>query len=314
MAEMESGAKSKKQPARSKKDWMRILQGVRGRIDYEASLQSYTSFRIGGPAEVLLEPADVDDLCRVVAQARAEKIPIFVLGGTNLLVRDGGIRGIVVSLRKFKAIRREPDHVLYAEGGVGMPTLIGYAVRRSLAGLEWGAGIPGTVAGCVVMNAGTRLGEMKDTVKAVRMIDPRGRVVDVQASEIPFTYRRANLPRGIVAGVWLQLKPDEHGQVEKTVKEYLQYRKDTQPLTLPSAGCVFKNPPRDSAGRLVEEAGLKGARIGDAQVSDKHANFMVNVGHARAEDVLTLIKKVRTTVKKKTGITLELELKVVGQA
>ena len=277
-------------------------------------LQSYTSFRIGGPAEVLVEPTDVEDLCRVVAQARAEKIPIFVVGGTNLLVRDGGIRGIVVSLGKFKDIRQEPDHVLYAEGGVGMPTLIGYAVRRSLAGLEWGAGIPGTVAGCVVMNAGTRLGEMKDSVKAVRMIDPRGRVLDIPAADIPFSYRRAHLPRGIVVGVWVQLKPGEHSQIENTVKEYLRYRKDTQPLTLPSAGCVFKNPPQDSAGRLVEAAGLKGVRVGDAQVSEKHANFMVNVGHARAEDVLTLIKKVRAGVKKQSGVRLELELKVVGQA
>ena len=299
---------------KSRKDWERLLQGVRGKISYGASLQSYTSFRIGGPAEVLIEPADVDDLCRVMAQARAEKIPVFVVGGTNLLVRDGGIRGIVVSLSALKAIKLEQDHVLYAEGGVGMPTLIGYAVRRSLSGLEWGVGIPGTIAGCVVMNAGTRLGEMKDSVKAVKMIDLRGRVQDIPAAEISFSYRRAHLPRGIVAGVWLQLKPGEREPIAKAVKDYLRYRKDTQPLTLPSAGCVFKNPPRDSAGRLVEAAGLKGARIGDAQVSEKHANFMVNVGHARAEDVLALIKKVRTAVKKQSGVSLELELKVVGQA
>lgn len=283
-------------------------------MKFDASLQSYTSFRIGGLAEVLVEPADLDDLCRLVAQARADRVPLFVVGGTNLLVRDGGIRGIVVSLVKFKGVRQEPDHVLYAEGGVGMPTLIGYAVRRSLAGLEWSAGIPGTVAGCVVMNAGTRLGEMKDAVKAVRMVDPRGRVLDIPAADIPFSYRRAHLPRGIVAGVWLQLKPGDHDRIEKTVKDYLQYRKDTQPLTLPSAGCVFKNPPQDSAGRLVEAAGLKGARIGDVQVSEKHANFMVNVGHARAKDVLALIRKVRAVVKKTSGVALELELKVVGQA
>ena len=304
----------KKQSARSKKDWARILEGIRGTITYEASLQSYTSFRIGGPAEVLVEPADVEDLCRVVEKAHAERLPIFVVGGTNLLVRDGGITGLVLSLRHLKAIRHEPGSVLYAEGGVGMPTLIGYAIRRSLSGLEWGAGIPGTVAGCVVMNAGTRLGEMKDSVKAVRMVDPRGRVVDIPAADIPFSYRKAHLPRGIVAGVWLQLKPGAHDQIEKTVKDYLQYRKNTQPLTLPSAGCVFKNPPQDSAGRLVDAAGLKGARVGDAQVSEKHANFVVNVGHARAADVLTLIRKVRAGVKKASGVTLELELKVVGQA
>ncbi len=314
MGEMEPTAGRKTQSTRSKQDWARILQGVRGSVTYEASLRSYTSFRIGGPAEVLVEPSDVEDLCRVVAQARVQRIPIFVVGGTNLLVRDGGIRGIVLSLGKLKAIRQEPDHVLYAEGGVGMPTLIGYAIRRSLAGLEWGAGIPGTVAGCVMMNAGTRLGEMKDSVKAVRMIDPRGRALDIPAADIPFSYRRAHLPRGIVVGVWLQLKPGEHSQIERAVKEYLRYRKETQPLTLPSAGCVFKNPPQDSAGRLVEAAGLKGARVGDAQVSEKHANFMVNVGHARAEDVLALIKKVRAGVKKQSGVRLDLELKVVGQA
>ncbi|MBX3345919.1 MAG: UDP-N-acetylmuramate dehydrogenase [Nitrospira sp.] len=301
-------------PARTKQDWARILEGVRGTITYQASLQDYTSFRIGGPADALVEPVDVEDLCRVVAQARAERIPVFVVGGTNVLVRDGGIRGIVVSLRQLKTIRQEPGHVLYADGGVGMPTLIGYAIRRSLSGLEWGAGIPGTVAGCVVMNAGTRLGEMKDSVKAVRMVDPRGRVVDIPAADIPFSYRKAHLPRGIVAGVWLQLRPGAHDQIERTVKDYLQYRKDTQPLTWPSAGCVFKNPPQDSAGRLVDAAGLKGARVGDAQVSDKHANFMVNLGQARAADVLALIRKVRAAVKKQSGVTLELELKVVGQA
>ena len=310
---MSRGA-GKDDQARNRIDWERMLEGVRGSVTYEASLQGYTSFRIGGPAEVLVEPADVEDLARVVARARAEHLPVFVVGGTNVLVRDGGIRGIVVSLRQLKGIRQEPDHVLYAEGGVGMPTLIGYAIRRSLAGLEWGAGIPGTVAGCVVMNAGTRLGEMKDSVKAVRMVDSRGLVADIRADQIPFSYRRAHLPRGVVAGVWLQLRPGDHDQIEHRVKEYLQYRKHTQPLTLPSAGCVFKNPPQDSAGRLVDAAGLKGARIGDAQVSEKHANFMVNVGHARAADVLALIKKVRAAVKKTSGVKLELELKVVGQA
>ena len=299
---------------RTKQDWARLFEGVRGTITFEASLQDFTSFRIGGPAEVLVEPVDVDDLCRVVENARAERISIFVLGGTNVLVRDGGIRGIVVSLRHLKTIRQDPGHVLYVDGGVGMPTLIGYAIRRGLSGLEWGAGIPGTVAGCVVMNAGTRLGEMKDALKAVRVVDVKGRVVDIPAGEIPFSYRRAHLPRGIVAGVWLQMKPGDHARIEKTVKDYLQYRKDTQPLTLPSAGCVFKNPPQDSAGRLVDAAGLKGARVGDAQVSEKHANFMVNVGHARAADVLALIRKVRAGVKKASGVTLELELKVVGQA
>ncbi|MBH0198709.1 MAG: UDP-N-acetylmuramate dehydrogenase [Nitrospira sp.] len=290
------------------------LVGLRGAVRFQAPLAEYTSFKIGGPADVLVEPADAEDLVQLVAQASAQKLPMFVLGGTNLLVRDKGIRGVVVSLARLRSIKEEPGSVLYAEGGVGMPTLISYAIRRSLAGLEWAAGIPGTVAGCVVMNAGTRLGEMKDSVKAVRIVTPTGTVLDCPARDLIFDYRRAALPAGIVAGVWLQLKPGVRSDIEKVVKDYLRYRRDTQPLTLPSAGCVFRNPPNDSAGRVVEAAGLKGAHVGDAEVSRKHANFIVNQGHASAKDVLALIRKVRAQVARKTGVKLDLELKIVGQA
>lgn len=288
--------------------------GIRGMVRFNASLSEYTSFRIGGPADVLVEPADVEDVIRLVKQTHEQKLPIFVLGGTNLLVRDKGIRGVVVSLAKLRAIKEESGAVLYAEGGVGMPTLIGHAIRRSLAGLEWAAGIPGTVAGCVVMNAGTKLGEMKDSVKAVRVVLANGEVLDCPSESISFGYRQAALPVGIVVGVWLQLRPGVRADIEKVVKDYLRYRRETQPLTLPSAGCVFKNPANDSAGRVVEAAGLKGVSVGDACVSTKHANFIVNQGRASATDVLALIKKVRAQVARKTGVKLELELKLVGQA
>lgn len=290
------------------------VAGVRGVVRFNAPLKQYTSFHIGGPADVLVEPADVEDVVCLSKQTHEQKLPIFVLGGTNILVRDKGIRGVVVSLAKLRAIKEEPGYVLYAEGGVGMPTLIGHAIRRSLAGLEWAAGIPGTVAGCVVMNAGTRLGEMKDSVKAVRIVSPKGSLIDCPAEAIEFRYRRATLPPGVVVGVWLQLRAGVRSDIEKVVKDYLHYRRDTQPLTLPSAGCVFKNPLNDSAGRVVEAAGLKGTSVGDAQVSAKHANFIVNQGHASAADVLSLIKKVRARIAQKTGIKLELELKIVGEA
>lgn len=290
------------------------MDGLRGTVRFQASLKDYTSFHIGGPADVLVQPADVEDVIRLCRQAAEQRVPIFVLGGTNVLVRDKGIRGVVVSLAKLRAIKEEPASVLYVEGGVGMPTLIGYAIRKSLAGLEWAAGIPGTVAGCVVMNAGTRLGEMKRSVRAVRIVSPTGTLMDCHAEHIDFAYRRATLPRGIVVGVWLQLKPGVKSDIEQVVKDYLRYRRDTQPLSLPSAGCVFKNPKNDSAGRVVESAGLKGVAVGDACVSMKHANFIVNQGHASARDVLSLIRKVRARVARKTGIKLELELKLVGQA
>ncbi len=296
------------------RDLRTVVAGIKGTVRFHAPLREYTSFKIGGPADVLVEPADVEDVCQLAKQAAAAKVPIFVIGGTNLLVRDKGIRGVVVSLSRLRAIKDEPDHVIYAEGGVGMPTLIGHAIRRSLSGLEWAAGIPGTVAGCVVMNAGTRLGEMRSAVKAVRIVDPLGRIVDCPASEIEFSYRRAKLPKGVVVGVWLQLKPGSRRDIERVVKDYLRYRKDTQPLTLPNAGCVFKNPGKEPAGKLIEAVGLKGARVGDAQVSEKHGNFIVNLGQARAADVIALIQKVRRQVWRRTGIALELELKIVGQA
>jgi len=195
-----------------------------------------------------------------------------------------------------------------------MPTVIGYAIRHSLAGLEWAAGIPGTVAGCVVMNAGTKLGEMKNSLKAVRMVNMKGQVVDVPAAQMKFEYRRALLPRGIVVGVWLQLGQGVRSEIERMVKDYLHYRRGTQPLAQPSAGCVFKNPPSDSAGQLIEVAGLKGVRVGDAEVSMKHGNFIVNRGHACASDVMALIGKVRRAIRRRTGVRLALELKIVGHA
>jgi len=293
-------------------DLQAAVQGITGTVTYNAPLDAYTSFKIGGPADVLVEPADVDDVRRLLTNVHGKRIPIFVVGGTNLLIRDGGIRGIVVSLAKLRAIKEEPGQVLYAEGGVGMPTLISYAIRRSLAGLEWAAGIPGTVGGCLVMNAGTRLGEMKDSVKAVRLVDAKGELLDLPAAAIPFSYRRARLPKGIVVGVWLQLRQGAKAEIERIVKDYLHYRRDTQPLTMPSAGCVFKNPPNDSAGRVIEAAGLKGRRVGDAEVSTKHGNFIVNRGRAKAADVIALIGAVRRAVKRRTGVKLDLELKIVG--
>ncbi|WP_447973474.1 UDP-N-acetylmuramate dehydrogenase [Nitrospira sp. Kam-Ns4a] len=312
----ERGGSGRAIPARTRasRDALKaVVNGLRGEVRFHAPLRNYTSFRIGGPADVLVTPADIEDLARLVAQAREHRVPVFVIGGTNLLVRDGGIRGVVVRLAKLNAIRDEGDGVVYAEAGVGMPTLLGYAIARSLSGLEWAAGIPGTVGGCLVMNAGTRLGEMKDVVQGVRMVDRRGRMIDLAASKIRFSYRRAHLPPGVVVAVRVKLAPGDRATIQSVVKEYLRYRKKTQPLALPSAGCVFKNPGPEPAGRLIERVGLKGTRVGDAQVSERHANFVVNLGCARAADVIALIKKVGRTVEERTGITLELELKIVGQ-
>jgi UDP-N-acetylmuramate dehydrogenase len=290
------------------------LTGVKGAVRFHEPMNRHTSFRIGGPADAYIEPEDEGALCRLMAQARKTKVPVFVMGGTNLLVRDGGIRGIVVRLTKLDRVEEHQGGLLYVEGGVGMPRLLKHALQRKLAGLEFAAGIPGTLAGSVVMNAGTRLGEMQDVVERVRMVTPAGAIRELSADEVGFGYRRTRLPRGIVVGAWLRLRWDPKSRIDSVVKDSLLRRKATQPLALPNAGCVFKNPGGDPAGLLIEAAGLKGAQVGDAQVSTLHANFIVNRGRATARDVLSLIRKVGQTVEQTSGVTLQLEVRIVGQA
>jgi len=290
------------------------LTGVHGAVRFHEPMSQHTSFRIGGPADAFIEPENEGALRLLLARAHQAKVPVFVMGGTNLLVRDGGIRGIVVRLTAFGRIEEHEGGLLYAEGGVGMPRLLKYAMQRTLAGLEFAAGIPGTLAGSVVMNAGTRLGEMKDVVQRVRMVTLTGDVRELPSEEVGFGYRGSRLPQGIVIGAWLQLRRDPSARIDSTVKESLRRRKATQPLAMPNAGCVFKNPGGEPAGLLIEAAGMKGAQIGDAQVSPLHANFIVNRGRATARDVLSLIRKVGRTVEEKAGVTLQLEVRIVGRA
>lgn len=295
------------------RDLVTALKGIRGKVTFDAPLRELTALRIGGPADALVVPEDLEDVCQLMKQARFGQLPVTVLGGTNVLIRDGGVRGIVLHFSQLTRIVDQDNSVVYAEAGTRMPALLGHAVSRALSGLEWAAGIPGTVGGAVVMNAGTHLGEMKDCLKAIHFINPEGQVVIYPASSISFSYRHAALPEGVVVGAWIQLTAASGAKVESETKSYLQFRKNTQPLTQPNAGSVFKNPPNASAGQLIEEAGLKGFRIGDAQVSTKHANFIVNAGRARATDAILLIKKIQQDVFHRAGVMLELEWKIIGE-
>ncbi len=291
----------------------RALLPVEGEIRWHEFLAPHTSLQVGGEADVLVIPSDVEDVIRVVRGARMEHIPLLVLGGTNVIVRDKGIRGIVMLLKQLTKIHVDAKQLVYAQAGVRLPRLMQFALGRNLSGMEWAAGIPGTVGGGVVMNAGTRLGEMQDVLKAVDLVTIHGKRKRIDASAVSFLYRKTMLPQGIVVGAWVQLTSAAKGTIQSVTKQYLQYRKTTQPLTLPNAGSVFKNPNGDSAGRLIEATGLKGLRIGDAEVSTKHANFIVNRGAATAEHVLMLVRKVRERVARKFGVRLKLEWKVVGE-
>ena len=286
---------------------------VEGDIRWCEPLAPLTSLQVGGPADVLVTPAHVADVLQIIRGARLGKIPLTVLGGTNVVVRDKGIRGIVMSFKQLTNICEEDRRVVYTQAGVRLPRLMQFALGRKLSGMEWAVGIPGTVGGGVAMNAGTRLGEMQDVLKAVDFVTIHGKRKRIEARTLTFLYRKTMLPKGIVVGAWLQLTAALKGTIQSVTKDYLHYRKTTQPLSLPNAGSVFKNPHGDSAGRLIEAAGLKGLHLGDAEVSLKHANFIVNKGSASAEQVLSLVRKVREQVARKFGVRLQLEWKVIGE-
>lgn len=291
----------------------RALLHVEGEIRWHEPLAPHTSLQVGGPADAFVIPSNVEDVIGVVRGARMNRIPLMVLGGTNVVIRDNGIRGIVMQLKQLTEIHEKFNQVVYAQAGVRLPRLMQFALGRKLSGMEWAAGVPGTVGGGVAMNAGTRLGEMQDILEAIDFVTIYGIRKRIEASSVEFFYRKAMLPKGIIVGAWMQLSFAVKETIQSATKQYLQYRKSTQPLTLPNAGSVFKNPSGDSAGRLIEATGLKGLRIGDAEVSTKHANFIVNRGVATADQVLRLVRKVQDNVARKFGVRLQLEWKVVGE-
>jgi UDP-N-acetylmuramate dehydrogenase len=285
-----------------------------GDVRQHEPMSRHTTMKAGGEADLLVVPKDVGELRRTVLAAHRAGLPVIVLGGSNIIVRDGGIAGVVVKLSRLNRIRFIGRDCLEAEAGVLLPRLARAAARAGLSGLEFAIGIPGTVGGSIVMNAGTREGELAPRVEAVTMMRLDGELVTLERDTLHFRYRRAELPQGCVVSARFALKPAPAAEIETTMKRMLGVRTATQPLHSPSAGCVFKNPPGDSAGRLIEAAGLKGYRIGDAQVSERHANFIINRGHARAHDILMLIRHVGRQVERQFGVTLELEVKIIGRS
>ncbi len=280
-------------------------------------MSAYTSFRVGGRVDYLAVPEDNADLREVLGWCKQEGIPYLVLGnGTNLLVRDGGIRGLALSLARgfFRVEEVEEKNLILAEAGAPLNQLVEFSRRKGRAGLEFAAGIPGTVGGAIFMNAGAFRKEMKEALHTVCLMDAEGNMAEKEKEELKFSYRFLELGRGeIILGGKFRL-PAENGQrVGEKIEENLRWRRTRQPWHLPSAGSVFKNPAQGPAGKLIEETGLKGLRIGDAQVSEQHANFIVNLGKARARDILALVATIREKVLQEKGIWLEMEIQVVGE-
>lgn len=287
--------------------------GARVRRDFP--LAEMTSFRIGGPADFMLEVESGGEVAEALAIARRCEMPAMILGsGTNILVSDRGIRGLVLRLgRGMREIGFDGVNV-NAGAAARFARLVAETVERGLAGLEFGEGIPGSVGGALIMNAGAFGGEMARVVTAVHGVAADGRMLGLAREAIGFGYRRSVLPAGfIVTGVDFELACGDREQLMARVAELRARRAAHQPRGKPNAGSIFKNPPGAFAGRLLEDCGLKGERIGDAAFSQEHANFIVNLGGARAADVRALIKLARERVLQKTGVRLELEVKPIGE-
>lgn len=285
---------------------------MRGAVRRGEPLSRHTTVRVGGPAAVFAEPESESDVAAAVQWAQARDLPWRVIGlGSNLLCPDEGFGGLVIDLRRACAEVCWQGTQVEAGAGVHLAPLIAEAARRGLSGLEGVAGVPGTVGGALAMNAGTAAGDFGAVVRRVRVLRPDGAIVSIPGAEMRFGYRWSRLPEEdlVALGTVLELRPAEPEAVQRDLRAKAVRRRNTQPIEVPNSGSIWQNPEGDYAGRLIEAAGCKGLRRGDAQVSPKHANFIVNLGRARAADVLGLMAVVRGRVQGGFGVRLRPELR-----
>lgn len=296
-----------------------ITAGLRGKLHHNVDMHRYTSWRAGGRAQHLYQPADLDDMLFFMRTLPKDEA-LFAVGlGSNLLIRDGGLRGTVLLLHAaLNELRMTEDGMVYAQAGVPGAKLARFAALHNLSGAEFFAGIPGTLGGMLAMNAGCYGGETWGRVARVQVVTRSGELLERAPDEYEIGYRHVKRieeqSAEFFVGAWLKLPPGDGETVRREIKALLAKRIASQPLHLPNAGSVFRNPPGDHAARLIEECGLKGKQIGGARVSEQHANFIVNMGEATAADIENLIKEVQVTVSKKTGINLQCEVRIVGDA
>ncbi|TJX64038.1 UDP-N-acetylmuramate dehydrogenase [Soehngenia saccharolytica] len=285
-------------------------------IRYNELMKNHTSFKIGGPADVFIIPSSIDELINAIKIARQEEIPYFIMGnGTNLLVKDGGIRGVVIKVNSSIDKLMVEGEKIRAQAGALLSSISKFALENSLTGIEFASGIPGTVGGAVMMNAGAYNGEIKDIVSKVTALTRDNEIVTYTNEEMNFGYRKSRVIEEelVVLEVEFSLRKGDYEEISNKMQELKDKRTSKQPLELPSAGSTFKRPEGHFAGQLIDEAGLRGLRYKDAQVSQKHCGFIVNLGNATYKDISTLIKIVQKTVKDVHGVDLELEIKVVGE-
>lgn len=279
-------------------------------------MSRYTTFKIGGAAQMLVSVPNISALKAILKLCDKEQIPVFLLGkGSNLLVSDKGIEGVVIRLEgDFKRITLVEDDTVYCGAGVSLARLCRFALDNGLSGLEFAWGIPGSAGGAAYMNAGAYGGEMKDVLISCNHVTKSGEFGALSGDELKLSYRRSAYTENssIITGISVRLHKDSKAEINRRMDDYMQRRKDKQPLEYPSAGSVFKRPEGYFAGALIQDSGLKGVAVGGAMVSPKHAGFIINTGDARCSDVLSLIEHIKKTVNDKFGVELECEVKPVG--
>lgn len=285
-------------------------------IKLDEPMKKHISFRVGGPADILVKPTTEQQLSDIIKLIKKENVPYLIIGnGSNLLIKDGGIRGVVIEIsNNFNHFEIEGNKVKIQSGA--LLSVVGKAVlKEELKGFEFAAGIPGTLGGALAMNAGAYGGEMKDIVKSVKLMDTDGNIFEFTNEEMEFGYRRSILSKTdyIVLSAEIELEKGNHEEIKATMMDFTQRRVTKQPLSLPSAGSTFKRPEGHFAGKLIEDSGLRGLTLRGAQVSEKHCGFVVNLGNAKAKDLLELMYVVKSTVNAKFGIMLEEEVKILGE-
>lgn len=293
----------------------------RGEVRYYEAMSAHTSLKIGGVVEIMAFPEDPLSLKNILLAAAKENIRVLIIGaGTNLLVGEKDMKLIAVSMREFKKIELTKDSdedtaVLYVGAGTTLQGLLNFAQKNGYSGIEALAGIPGSFGGAVYMNAGSFETEINDVIESVAIMNVQGEISIIEKNKLNFSYRSSNLPEGaIILSANIILRKGDPDEVTKRAKEFLKRKKVSQPLGVLSAGCVFKNPEGDSAGRLIDIAGCKGMRKGDVEVSNIHANYFINRGMATFSDFISLMEDVRMKVKQSSGITLEPEIKIIDGA
>lgn len=287
-------------------------------VKTEEKMSRHTTFRAGGPAAYYISPAGEQELKDIIRLCRSEAVPYCILGnGSNVLVGDGGFDGVVISMTAgFSDCHADCESgTVTAGAGVSLARIGKAALTAGLTGFEFAAGIPGTAGGAIVMNAGAYGSEMKDIVESVRVMTPEGETLELTLSQLELGYRTSCIPANgyIVLSVSYRLKPGDKDTIKACMDDLASRRKSRQPLEFPSAGSTFKRPAGNFAGKLIEEAGLSGCRVGGAEVSEKHCGFVINRDHATASDIMTLCEEVKRRVREHSGVELEMEVKTLGK-